>query len=89
MGKTKVTYLAGESKNGVDGVDYMLVSYGDLLNLGIDVDYGTELYAEHIVTEDTSADEREGAIYDWLKAEILTQAETSGVPAEMLEFHWG
>lgn len=68
--KTQVEYRSGQSRHGDEGVDYMLA-----------VVDGVELYAEAPVdpAEETGA-------YDYLREQIIAQAEEHGIGADRLAF---
>ena len=74
MKKYRVEFSGGESRQGINGVNYMLV----------DVD-GIELYAEYDVT-DVPEDEVDFAGYDALKESILSQASESEINKQDLIF---
>ena len=74
MKKYRVEFSGGESRQGINSVNYMLV----------DVD-GIELYAEYDVT-DVPEDEVDFAGYDELKEAILSQASENGINKENLIF---
>ena len=74
MKKYRAEFSGGESRQGINGVNYMLV----------DVD-GIELYAEYDVT-DVPEDEVDFAGYDALKESILSQASESEINKQDLIF---
>ena len=74
MKKYRVEFSGGESRRGINAVNYMLV----------DVD-GIELYAEYDVT-DVTENEVDFAGYDALKEAILSQASESGIGKQDLIF---
>lgn len=74
MKKYKVTYQGGEGRYTTAAVDWMMVT------IETD-DEPIELYAEREMVEGD-----ETATYDYLKADILRQAEENGIDKDSLIF---